>query len=106
MNAIVIERVMKVAEKLLVRFAAIQGRIVFSGHESHGIHAELTHDVAEFRHAITAYLPIIGSLSKVACENDEIRLIVKRVDRSHSLLQRSLRIRIDVRAIETPMCVG
>src|SRR4030095_12136545 len=73
MNAFVIEGVMKVAEKLLVCFTTIQRSIVFPRHKPHCLHVELAHNVAEFGHAVPAYLPIIRRLCEVAGEDNEIR---------------------------------
>src|SRR5215510_13339314 len=106
MNALVIEGVMKIAEELLVGVSTIQRRVMFPRHEPHCFCFQLTDDVTEFSHAVSADVPIVGGLSEIACEHDKIRLLLKTVHGSHGLFQGPLRIRIDIRSVKTPVGIG
>ena len=62
MHALVIERVMRLAEDLLERFAAVQRGIVLAGHQVDGLHIQLPDLVAHLRHPHAPLLRIVGRM--------------------------------------------
>ncbi len=106
MHALVVERVVGVAEELLVGLALIERRVVLAGHEADVGHLELLDDVAELGEALAALLAVVGGVGQVAGEDDEIGLLAERVDPRDRLLERVRGVRVGLRAGEAPMGVG
>ena len=59
MDAFMIERVMRLAEKFLERGAVVERGIVLSWHEAYRFYLERSDDIAKFGHALAALLRVI-----------------------------------------------
>src|SRR5678815_5415823 len=97
---------MHIAEKFLVGVATIQCGIVFSWHEPHGLRFEMTDDVAELCHSRSSDGSIVGRLSEISSEHDEIRLLLEGIHGRDCLQQCSLGIGIDGRPVKSPVGIG
>ncbi len=105
MHALVVERVVRLAEELLERLAVVERRVVLPGHEPHVLHLECAHDLAELGHAPASLLRVVGRMGQVAGEHHEIGLTRQPVDRRDRFLERSLRVRVDRSVLEAPVTV-
>jgi hypothetical protein len=102
-DALVVERVAGRAEELLERLPVVERRIVLARHEPHVLDLEGAHDVLEFGHPLAPLLRVVGRMGQVAGEHDEVGRTGHAVDRRDRLLERSLRVRVDRRALEAPV---
>ncbi len=102
-HALVVEGVVGWAEELLEGGAVVERRIVLAWHEMDVLYLQILDDVAKLAHALASLRRIVGGMGQVTGENDELRLIVKRVDLGHRLAQRALSIRIDGRPLKAPV---
>ena len=87
--ALVVEGIVQLAEELLIGLAAIFLRVVIAGHEADVLDLERRDHVAHLRHAAAALGRIVGRVSHVAGEGDELRLPRQRIDRADDLLERA-----------------
>ena len=104
-HALVVERVVRLAEELLVGLALVERRVVLAGHEAHVLHLEFADDVAEFRQALPALLGVVGGVREVAGEHDEVGLLLEAVDGGNGLFERPLGVGVG-RSFEAPVRVG
>jgi len=105
MNALVIERVIRVTKELTIGGTTIQRGIMLTRHEVHGLDIEVADDFPEFAQAPTPFRGIIGGMGQVAREHDEVRWCLQRVDGVDSLRQGRGALGVG-RAGVTPMAVG
>src|SRR6266545_424073 len=106
MHALVIEGVMKIAEKFLISFAPIERSVMLSGHKAHSLDLELTGDLPELSHPLSSRFRIVRGMSQVAGENDEVRLFLEAIDRRDGFLQRASRVWVDFRPVKAPVGIG
>src|SRR2546426_9311442 len=102
MHALVVERVMRLTEELLVGLAAVEGSVVLSRHEADVLYLERADDLLEFGEALSPHLRVVGRMSQIAGEHDEVGLLGQAVDRCNCFFQRSLCVWIGW-AFEPPM---
>src|SRR5438094_508482 len=105
-HALVIERVLGLAEELLERRGAVERRVVLAREIPLRLHLELPHGVAHVRQALPALLVIVGRVREIAREDDEVGLVGERVHVSDRLVERPLGIRVHRRTREAPVEVG
>src|SRR5215510_11383374 len=106
MHALVIEGVMKIAEKFPIGFAPVERSVMLSGHKAHGLDLELTGDLPELRHPLSSNFRIVRGVSQVAGEDDEVGLFFEAIDRRDGLLQRAPSFRVDFRPVKAPVGIG
>ena len=104
MHALVVERVMRLTEELLVRFTVIEGSVVLARHEADVLYLEFADDILELGKALPAHLRVVGGMSQVAGEHDKVGLLGQAVYGSNGLLQRPLGVGVG-RAFEAPVCI-
>src|SRR6266446_3174193 len=104
MHALVVERVMRLAEKLLIRFTAIEGSVVLARHEADVLYLELADDLLELGKALPAYFRVVGGMGQVAREYNKVGFLGQGVYGSNGLFQRSLGVGVG-RAFEAPVRV-
>src|SRR5262245_62766220 len=106
MHALVIEGVMKIAEKFLIGFATVERSVMLSGHKAHGLDLELTGDLPELRHPLSSNFRIVRGVSQVAGEDDEVGLFFEDIDSNDGFLQCASRFRVDFRTVKAPVGIG
>src|SRR5215470_8923307 len=106
MHALVIEGVMKIAEKFLISFAPIERRVMLSGHKAQGLDLELTGDLPELSHPLSSRFRIVRGMSQVAGEHDAVGLFIEAIDRRDGFLQRAPRVWVDFRTVKAPVGIG
>jgi len=83
MHTFVIECVVRRAEERLIGFAVVEGSIVLTRHEPHGLGLKILYDLLKLAHTLTTLYRVIGRVRKIASKHDEVGLVVEAVDRSH-----------------------
>src|SRR5262249_50230982 len=70
-----------------------------------GLDPELTDNLLELGHPCAPHFGVVGGVRQVACEDDEVGLLIEAVDRRDGFLQRALRVRVNFRPVKAPMGV-
>jgi len=87
-NSFMIKGIIGFSEELFEGLPLIQAGIVFSGHKSNALNFQILDDVTELHKAFSPLFVVIGDMSQIASEHDEVRLKFQIVDCRNCLLQR------------------
>jgi hypothetical protein len=104
-HALVIERVVRGAEGLPVGGPRVPRGVVLSRHEVQRLHLQTGDDLLEFAQPLAAYGAVVGGVSQIAREHDEVGACRNPVHGFDGLLQGHVGLRIGHAAV-APMRVG